>query len=90
MHLPEMAGHFVIRLVAGKARLSKGRLGVGMNEMLGYAELPVLMPGKCALELIMIHAHNQHQRGAKDTLWRSHSLAQLSLDHMREEFSRES
>ena len=73
MHLPEMAGHFVIRLVAGKARLSKGRLGVGMNELFGYVELPVLMPGTCAPELIMIHAHHQHQRSAKDTLWRSRS-----------------
>ena len=47
--------------------ITKGRLGVGMNEMFGYAELPVLIPGTRAAELIMIHAHNQHQRGTKDT-----------------------
>jgi hypothetical protein len=53
---------------------------VGMNKMFDYAEFQVPMPGT---ELIMIHAHNQHHRGAKGTLWRSRSSAWITRENQR-------
>jgi hypothetical protein len=55
--------------------VTRGRLATGLTKMFGAGELPLLMSTTRTAELVMIEAHSQHHRGAKDTMWRSRSMA---------------
>ena len=54
---------------------TRGRLGKGAFKVLGVSELPILSRHSRLAELIMIHAHEQNQKGAKVTLWWSRAKA---------------
>ena len=51
------------------------RAGVSMKKFFSYRELSVLLPPTRASERVMVDTHEQHYRGAKNTLWRSRSSA---------------
>ena len=54
--------------------VTKGRLGDGIKKVLGVAELPVLHKDSQLAYLIMMKAHKQCHKWAKETLYRSRSI----------------
>ena len=52
-----------------------GRIGKGIQPVLGVSELPIAMPMTRVAYLLMVEAHKVLHRGAKDTLWRSRCKA---------------
>ena len=69
------------KLVGLDPRLSKGRFvtrgrfGKGIANVLGIAELPILLPDSHLAYLIMVNAHEESHNEAKSTLARSRSQA---------------
>ena len=55
--------------------VTKGRLGDGVKKVLGVAELPVLHKDSRLAYLIMVRAHKQSHKWAKETLYQSRSMA---------------
>ena len=50
---------------------TRGRIGKGIQPVLGVSELPIVMPKTRVAYLLMVEAHEFLHRGGKDTLWRS-------------------
>ena len=55
--------------------VTRGRLGEGIKKVLGVAELPVLHKDGRLAHLVMMKAHKQCHKWAKETLYRSRSIA---------------
>ena len=59
--------------------VTRGRLGGGIQKVLGVSELPVLHKDSRLAYLVMVKAHRQCHKWAKETLHRSRSIAWIYM-----------